>query len=212
MVKVVAFFWGMGTHPTFNDGILISWVYKPLRTWVDEFIPYSMEISWEFRLDPIAHMERIDTNHHRTREWRSPPIFSPRCIYIPKQKDQLSSSSSRSLFHNTETETYTRSTSSYQINVFFTLYNNTVEPLAKLTDSIKKERTPPPKKKWSTNQPNIFLFLEAFACQFPSMDIAFITAIIKARLASCRNGCNGSWWTSEKVVFQGLPCHHMKQP
>ena len=31
-------------HPTFNDGILISWVYKPLRTWVDEFIPYYMEI------------------------------------------------------------------------------------------------------------------------------------------------------------------------
>ena len=25
-------------------GILISWVYKPLRTWVDEFIPYYMEI------------------------------------------------------------------------------------------------------------------------------------------------------------------------
>ena len=25
--------------------------YKPLRTWVDEFIPYYMEISWEFRPD-----------------------------------------------------------------------------------------------------------------------------------------------------------------
>ena len=35
---------GDGNNPTFNDGILISWVYKPLRTWVDEFIPYYMEI------------------------------------------------------------------------------------------------------------------------------------------------------------------------
>ena len=35
---------GDGRPPTFNDGILISWVYKPLRTWVDEFIPY-MEIT-----------------------------------------------------------------------------------------------------------------------------------------------------------------------
>ena len=26
--------------------------YKPLRNWVDEFIPYYMEISWEFRLRP----------------------------------------------------------------------------------------------------------------------------------------------------------------
>ena len=25
--------------------------YKPLRTWVDEFIPYYMEISWKFRPD-----------------------------------------------------------------------------------------------------------------------------------------------------------------
>ena len=31
-------------HPTFNDGILIMGPYKPLRTWVDEFIPYYMEI------------------------------------------------------------------------------------------------------------------------------------------------------------------------
>ena len=29
--------------------------YKPLRTWVDEFIPYYMEMSWEL-IDPIAHI------------------------------------------------------------------------------------------------------------------------------------------------------------
>ena len=35
---------GDGKPPTFNDGILIMGSYKPLRTWVDEFIPYYMEI------------------------------------------------------------------------------------------------------------------------------------------------------------------------
>ena len=44
MVKVVAFFLGDGCFPTFNDGILIMGPYKPLRNWVDEFIPYYMEI------------------------------------------------------------------------------------------------------------------------------------------------------------------------
>ena len=33
-------FVGDGKPPTFNDGILIMGPYKPLRTWVDEFIPY----------------------------------------------------------------------------------------------------------------------------------------------------------------------------
>ena len=42
-------------HPTFNDGILIMGIFSPLRTWVDEFIPYFMEMSWEL-IDPIAHM------------------------------------------------------------------------------------------------------------------------------------------------------------
>ena len=37
-------FFGDGRPPTFNDGILIVGPYKPLRTWVDEFIPYYMEI------------------------------------------------------------------------------------------------------------------------------------------------------------------------
>ena len=36
-------FLGMGNLPPLI-GILISWVYKPLRNWVDEFIPYYMEI------------------------------------------------------------------------------------------------------------------------------------------------------------------------
>ena len=35
---------GDGKPPTFNDGILIMGPYKPLRNWVDEFIPYYMEI------------------------------------------------------------------------------------------------------------------------------------------------------------------------
>ena len=42
---------GDGCFPTFNDGILIMGPYKPLRNWVDEFIPYYMEISWEL-IDP----------------------------------------------------------------------------------------------------------------------------------------------------------------
>ena len=45
-------------HPTFNDGILSRWVYKPLRTWVDEFIPYYME---------IMEVDRPD----RTHTWRT---------------------------------------------------------------------------------------------------------------------------------------------
>ena len=54
MVKVVAFFWGWdGKNPTFNDGILISCVYKPLRTWVDEFIPYYGNNG---SLDPGTHI------------------------------------------------------------------------------------------------------------------------------------------------------------
>ena len=39
---------GDGRPPTFNDGILIMGPYKPLRNWVDDFIPYYMEISWEW--------------------------------------------------------------------------------------------------------------------------------------------------------------------
>ena len=35
---------GMGDLPPLMTGILIMGSYKPLRTWVDEFIPYYMEI------------------------------------------------------------------------------------------------------------------------------------------------------------------------
>ena len=35
--------------------------YKPLRTWVDEFIPYYMEMSWEL-IDPIAHVKRCSSS------------------------------------------------------------------------------------------------------------------------------------------------------
>ena len=42
MVKVVA---GDGKPPTFKDrNPYFMGPYKPLRTWVDEFIPYYMEI------------------------------------------------------------------------------------------------------------------------------------------------------------------------
>ena len=46
---------GMGNLPPLMTGILIMGPYKPLRTWVDEFIPYYMEMSWEL-IDPIAHL------------------------------------------------------------------------------------------------------------------------------------------------------------
>ena len=35
---------GMGDLQPLMTGILIMGPYKPLRTWVDEFIPYYMEI------------------------------------------------------------------------------------------------------------------------------------------------------------------------
>ena len=41
-------------HPTFNkESLYHNGPYKPLRTWVDEFIPYGMEMSWEL-IDPIV--------------------------------------------------------------------------------------------------------------------------------------------------------------
>ena len=37
---------GDGNNPTFNDGNpYFMGTYKPLRTWVDEFIPYYIEIN-----------------------------------------------------------------------------------------------------------------------------------------------------------------------
>ena len=50
MVKPVAFHWGWETS-NLQLGILLMGPYKPLRNWVDEFIPYYMEMTWEFRLD-----------------------------------------------------------------------------------------------------------------------------------------------------------------
>ena len=54
-------------HPTFNDGILIMGPYKPLRTWVDEFIPHYMERMgvdrpWHILTDPsfaLAHEPQV---------------------------------------------------------------------------------------------------------------------------------------------------------
>ena len=45
-----------GKPPTFNDGILIMGPYKPLLNWVDEFVPYYMEIMGVYTL---AHMFSI---------------------------------------------------------------------------------------------------------------------------------------------------------
>ena len=42
---------GMGDLQPLMTGILIMGIFSPLRTWVDEFIPYYMEMSWEFRPD-----------------------------------------------------------------------------------------------------------------------------------------------------------------
>ena len=41
--------------------------YKPLRNWVDEFIPYYMEMSWEW-IDPIAHMKNNEKYHPKVLE------------------------------------------------------------------------------------------------------------------------------------------------
>ena len=36
-------------------------VYKPLRNWVDEFIPYYMEMSWEL-IDPGTYAKATHTH------------------------------------------------------------------------------------------------------------------------------------------------------
>ena len=51
-------------HPTFNRNPY-NWYIKPYY-WVDEFIPYYMEISWEL-IDPIAH---IHTSKSRVFTWQ----------------------------------------------------------------------------------------------------------------------------------------------
>ena len=57
-------FLGDGRPPTFSDGILIMEPYKPLRTWVDEFIPYCMEI---MGVDRPWHIYFILVNHGTSR-------------------------------------------------------------------------------------------------------------------------------------------------
>ena len=42
-------------HPTFNRNPYNGALFSPLRTWVDEFIPYYMAMSWEL-IDPIAQI------------------------------------------------------------------------------------------------------------------------------------------------------------
>ena len=46
-------FSGMGDLPP----LTLQWVYKPLRTWVDEFFPYYMEI---MGVKTMAHVWNID--------------------------------------------------------------------------------------------------------------------------------------------------------
>ena len=41
--------------------------YKPLRTWVDEFIPYYMESSWEL-IDPGTGDESANPNQTRNSQ------------------------------------------------------------------------------------------------------------------------------------------------
>ena len=45
-------------YPYFGNPYIIMGPYKLLRNWVDEFIPYYMEMSWEL-IDPIAHMAHM---------------------------------------------------------------------------------------------------------------------------------------------------------
>ena len=63
-------FVGDGIPPTFNDGILIVGPYKPLRTWVDEFIPYYMEIMGVLTL---AHMSSFAASQllYSIAPWKS---------------------------------------------------------------------------------------------------------------------------------------------
>ena len=70
---------GDGRPPTFNDGNpYFMGPYKPLRNWVDEFIPYYMEMkSCELSLDPIANIPQANeglwpnvTKIFRYLKWR----------------------------------------------------------------------------------------------------------------------------------------------
>ena len=54
MVKVVAFCLGMGIIPPLMTEILISWIYKPLRNWVD--FSHPLLYGNNGSLDPIAHI------------------------------------------------------------------------------------------------------------------------------------------------------------
>ena len=86
---------GMGDLQPLMTGILISWVYKPLQNWVDEFIPYYMEIMGVDRPDRtyiprrflpeiggklVEKVTKIQQKHHEkiseilTRWARSPVI------------------------------------------------------------------------------------------------------------------------------------------
>ena len=55
-------------------GILIMGPYKPLRNWVDEFIPYYMEMSWEW-IDPMAHMKHTCTSWTGSYHHVEPPNY-----------------------------------------------------------------------------------------------------------------------------------------
>ncbi len=66
----LSLYWGWDGHPTFNDGILIKGPYKPLRNWVDEFIPYYMEI---MGVDRPWHTWIININMSHEK---NPPILS----------------------------------------------------------------------------------------------------------------------------------------
>ena len=57
-------------------GILIMGPYKPLRTWVDEFIHYYMEISWEL-IDPSTHIFVVGFEDHQEFQVPKMEVLKP---------------------------------------------------------------------------------------------------------------------------------------
>ena len=67
-------------HPTFNRNPY-NWYIKHIKPyyWVDEFIPYYMEMSWEL-IDPIAHINWLAgfLNHQqKSLPWSHVPKLNP---------------------------------------------------------------------------------------------------------------------------------------
>ena len=82
-----------------NWGILIMGPYKPLRTWVDEFIPYYMEI-YNGSLDPntyncwfwgpVVWIPGIPENERDWDFWGPYPDSNPKPLNAPNQQLAIS--------------------------------------------------------------------------------------------------------------------------